>query len=129
MNGQDILAPQLGVIVPVFSKKYRSQKKQLYLEKQSNEEDQLQLENQLERLLDEVWVGYQTTLIEMENQQKIIEESKRIVRISLVGYQTTGVSYDKLIDYEIDVLNHQLKLLELEQKLLQSKSYLDYLTK
>jgi outer membrane protein TolC len=127
-NGHDILMPQVGLTIPIFNKKYKTEIKRLQWQKAQVEEDRLAQKRNLENALAEAKNAFENQTILLLAAEKNERETQRAINISLKAYETGILDYDNILRLQLQKLNFSLKQIEAVKNAMLAKAKMDYLS-
>ena len=128
-NGKDILMPKIGLSIPIFNRANRSQIEQAKLKEQQTEWAYTEQKIRLENLLDKLHTDFQNEMVILMAAEKNIKETQLAIDVSLKGYETAMLDYDKILRLQLDKIQFQLKALEATVQAFLIKARIDFLTK
>jgi len=127
-NGHDILMPQVGLSIPIFNKKYKTDIKRLQWQKAQVEEDWQAQRRNLENVLADAKNAFENQTILLLAAEKNERETQRAINISLKAYETGILDYDNILRLQLQKLDFSLKQIEAVKKAMLAKAKIDYLT-
>ena len=128
-NGKDIFMPKIGLKIPIFTKKYKSQNKQIKLL-------QDQLNSELKTEQKKLNIAFETAILENENSivavvaaQKNKSELQQAINVDLKAYETGILNYDKILRLQLQKIKFQLMEIKAIKEAFIAKSKIEYLSK
>ncbi len=128
-NGKDILMPKVGLSIPLFTKKYRSQTKQIKLKQEQLVEQQEQQKINLENALEISILEYENAVLTVVAAQKNKTELQQAINVDLKAYETGILDYDKILRLQLQKIKFELKEIQATKKAFIAKSKIEYLVK
>ncbi len=127
-NGKDILMPKIGISIPLFTKKYRSQQKRIQLQQKQLEEQKIQQKIKLEAALEKSILDYENAVLTVVAAQKNKTELQQAINVDLKAYETGILNYDKILRLQLQKIRFELMEVTATKDAYLAKSKIDYLT-
>ncbi len=127
-NGKDILLPRLGLSIPLFNHRYKSQIEQLKIKKQQIHFQNQQMENDLKDALIIAKTELENQIVQIMAADKNIAQSQRSIDITLKSYETGMLDFDKIIQLQLQKIKYQLIKIHAVQKAFEQQARIDFLT-
>lgn len=112
MNGRNMLSPTVSVTIPIWREKYSASRREANLLRQSAEEQQKDIKNQL-------MVSYEEAIQEFEDArrrtlfyEKQTDLANQVLDILMVQYATEDVSVEEVLRVQEQLLDYQVKHLD-----------------
>lgn len=128
-NGKDIFMPKLGVKIPIFTKKYKSQNKQIKLLQDQLISELRTEEKQLKIALETAILENENSIVAVVAAQKNISELQQAINVDLKAYETGILNYDKILRLQLQKIRFQLMEIKAIKDAFIAKSKIEYLSK
>ena len=110
-SGQDaFMFPKLGIVVPLYRKKYRAMVQEVVYLQQAKTEEKQDKVNMLETFLETFWKDYQDASRRISLYQKQTDLAERSMSILEVEYATNGKNFEEILRMERKLLKYALEL-------------------
>jgi len=126
-NGKDIAIAKLGVAIPLFNKKYKSQLKQNNLKVKQLTYKEKAAEIALNNALEEAKLSFENALVQVLAAQKNQEEVQRALNVDLKAYETGILNYDKILKFQLQKIRYELMEITATKNAFIAKAKIDYL--
>jgi len=127
-NGKDILMPKIGLSIPVFNKKFKSEYKQIKIQKKRTEDALIEQRFSLELALETSILAFDNAVLTVVAAQKNKTEMQRAINVDLKAYETGILDYDKILRLQIQKIKYELMEIEAIKNAFIAKSKVEYLT-
>ncbi|MGK7393242.1 MAG: TolC family protein [Candidatus Cyclobacteriaceae bacterium M3_2C_046] len=110
-NGQDaIMAPQVGVKIPIFQKKYKSMIREAQIKQEAVALRQENFRKELETRLAQLYNDYLQAQREIGLNQKLADLAQRSLDLLQSEFSTGDADFEQLLNMEAKLLNYSLAL-------------------
>ena len=128
-NGKDISYASIGLSLPLFNAKYKSQLKQNALKKEQIKANLNEVNIALETALETAKLAFENALIQVVAAEKNKEEVQRALNVDLKAYETGMLNYDRILKTQLQKIRYELMEVSAVKNAFVAKARIDYLIK